>query len=138
MSNLIREKFIPQELIIAICLSIDQHMATCRGNVESIGFSQVLNLALKGKRSIDMIIYDVTYGPSCLLHIAHLFGRIPIVGITSSSLTSDILKINQNSVLNAALDRSRLDTNNDNMTWYFVLTQEILVFDAMLFIILIG
>ncbi|XP_065359993.1 UDP-glycosyltransferase UGT5 [Calliphora vicina] len=96
----------------------DQHMATCRGNLESLGFSQVLNLALKGKRSIDLIIYDVTYGPSCLLHIAHLFGRIPIVGITSSTLTSDILKINQNSVLNAALDPYGLSDFGRNMNYW--------------------
>ncbi|XP_023301143.2 UDP-glycosyltransferase UGT4 [Lucilia cuprina] len=96
----------------------DQHMATCRGNLESSGLSEVLKLALQRKRVFDLLIYDVTYGPSCLLHVAHLFGVTPIVGITSSTLTADILNIYQYSGLNAALDPYVLSDFDKNMNYW--------------------
>ncbi|XP_037807216.1 UDP-glycosyltransferase UGT4 [Lucilia sericata] len=96
----------------------DQHMARCRGNLESSGLSEVLKLALQRKRVFDLLIYDVTYGPNCLLHIAYLFGATPIVGITSSTLTADILNINQHSGLNAALDPYVLSDFGKNMNYW--------------------
>ncbi|XP_005179264.1 UDP-glycosyltransferase UGT4 [Musca domestica] len=64
----------------------DRQMATCRANLESIGFSEALHLAVKEKRQYDLIIYDVTYGAGCLLHLAYLFGQTPIVGLASGHL----------------------------------------------------
>lgn len=97
----------------------DHYMATCRGNLESTGLSEALDLALKRKRSFDMIIYDVSYGPGCLLHMAYFYGKIPIVGITSSTLTSEILNINGlNTDLSASLDPYTLSDFQRNMNYW--------------------
>ncbi|TMW52182.1 hypothetical protein DOY81_002741, partial [Sarcophaga bullata] len=96
----------------------DQHMATCQGNLESKGFSDILQLALKQKHKFDLIIYDLTYGPGCLLHLVDLFENVPLVGITSSSLTSDILNINPQLALNPALDPYVLSDFTQNMNYW--------------------
>ena len=96
----------------------DQHMATCQGNLESNGFSEILQLALKGTHKFDLIIYDLTYGPGCLLHLAYLFENVPLVGITSSSLTSDILNMNQRETFNPALDPYILSHFTQNMNYW--------------------
>ncbi|KAM7357625.1 UDP-glycosyltransferase family 305 member A1 [Cochliomyia hominivorax] len=96
----------------------DQHMATCRGNLESTGISEALDMVLNKKRSFDLIIFDMTYGPGCLLHLAYFYKNIPIVGVTSSTLTSDILTVNQpKSTLNPAIDPFILSDFQRNMNF---------------------
>lgn len=96
----------------------DQQMATCQGNLESQGFSEILQLALKGNHKFDLIIYDLTYGPGCLLHLAYFFKNVPIVGIISSSLTANVLSVNQQVTFNPSLDPYVLTDFTQNMNYW--------------------
>ncbi|XP_013103577.2 UDP-glucuronosyltransferase 2B15 [Stomoxys calcitrans] len=96
----------------------DRQMATCRANLESIGFSEALHLALKEKGKYDLIIYDIAYGAGCLLHLAYLFGNTPIIGITSGPLNSQSLFTAHESLLNPALDPHILSDFNEDMNYW--------------------
>ncbi|XP_073837599.1 UDP-glycosyltransferase family 305 member A1 [Musca autumnalis] len=100
----------------------DRQMATCRANLESIGFSEALHLAVKEKRKYDVIIYDVTYGAGCLLHLAYLFGQTPIIGLTSGHLNvQNALPLHSSAaveLLNPSLDPYVLSDFKRNMSYW--------------------
>ncbi|XP_075164363.1 UDP-glycosyltransferase family 305 member A1 [Haematobia irritans] len=96
----------------------DQQLATCRANLESIGFSEALHLAIKEKHKYQMIIYDITYGAGCLLHLAYLFGDIPIIGITSGHLNDQNLFLTQANLMNPAIDPYILSDFTTDMSYW--------------------
>lgn len=110
----------------------DRQMATCRANMESIGFSEALHLAVKEKRKYELILYDVTYGMGCLLHLAYLFGETPIIGITSGHLNGQHLAENQGILLNPAVDPYVLtDFGSEMNYWKRVQNTALYAFDYL-------
>lgn len=110
----------------------DRQMLICHTNMESMGFSRALNLAVKEKRRYDLIVYDITYGMGCLLHLAYLFEDIPIVGITSGPLNGQNMDLYKDSIFNPAMDPYILSDFGSAMNyWKRIQNVGLYVFDYL-------
>lgn len=116
--NLTNREMLQQNIWKYVTHWYDRQMTTCRGNLESVGFSEVLHLAVKEKRRYDVIIYDMTYGSGCLLHLAYLWKDVPIIGITSGLVNDQILSMSGRSVMKPSLDPYILSDFATNMNYW--------------------
>uniref|UniRef100_W8BYX3 UDP-glucuronosyltransferase 2B7 n=1 Tax=Ceratitis capitata TaxID=7213 RepID=W8BYX3_CERCA len=73
----------------------DKQIRICKGVLTSDGLLELVALA-RGtglEEPFDVILYDATHGRSCILALAQLFEHVPIVGVSASHITPDLLKI---------------------------------------------
>ncbi|XP_036338149.1 UDP-glucosyltransferase 2 [Rhagoletis pomonella] len=73
----------------------DKQMRICQSVLASSGLQELIELSRGAgvEEPFDLILFDATYGRSCLLAVAQLFGEIPIVAISASYITPDLLKV---------------------------------------------
>uniref|UniRef100_A0A0A1WCI7 UDP-glucuronosyltransferase 2B4 n=1 Tax=Zeugodacus cucurbitae TaxID=28588 RepID=A0A0A1WCI7_ZEUCU len=73
----------------------DKQMRICQSVLSSSGLDELMALSRGSgvEEPFDVIIYDATYGHSCLLALTQLFEEVPIVAVSASHITPDFLQV---------------------------------------------
>ncbi|XP_053952724.1 UDP-glucuronosyltransferase 2B1 [Anastrepha ludens] len=103
----------PFERVIHWC---DRQMKICKAVLSSSGLQELIELSRQAE-PFDLIIYDATYGPSCLLALAQLFENIPIVAVSTSYITPDLLKVARGTHIQPATVPHFTTVHNEHMNF---------------------
>ncbi|XP_067646681.1 UDP-glycosyltransferase UGT5 [Eurosta solidaginis] len=99
----------------------DRQMKICQSVLSSDGLQELIELApsqSEEQQPYDLILYDATYGPSCLLLLTELFKNVPIVGVSASQITPDLLSVARGSQVQPATVPHFLTAHSENMNFF--------------------
>ncbi|KAH8297555.1 hypothetical protein KR054_002781, partial [Drosophila jambulina] len=79
-------------------------LGSCRAIVESDTYNRMLpEVLVQIAQDFELIITDITEGANCLLDLVPAFGTVPVLGLSASKLTPDLIALLQaDDTINAA------------------------------------
>lgn len=97
----------------------DKQMKICQGVLSSSGLLELIALSRGSgmEEPFDVIIFDATYGHSCLLALTQLFEKVPIVAVSASHITPDLLQVVPGTQLQPATVPHFATTHDEHMNF---------------------
>ncbi|XP_018801485.1 PREDICTED: UDP-glucuronosyltransferase 2B33 [Bactrocera latifrons] len=98
----------------------NKQMKVCQAVLSSTGLHELIALSRGSgmEAPFDVIIFDATYGHSCLLALTQLFEHVPIVAVSASHITPDLLQVVPGTQLQPAIVPHFTSTHDEHMNFF--------------------
>ncbi|XP_050336817.1 UDP-glycosyltransferase UGT5 [Bactrocera neohumeralis] len=98
----------------------NKQMKVCQAVLSSSGLHELIALSRGSgmEAPFDVIIFDASYGHSCLLALMQLFEHVPIVAVSASHITPDLLQIVPGTQLQPATVPHFTSTHDEHMNFF--------------------